>query len=97
MGLSLMRYGRSNVILDASICDDEVMGGVVQRHDSHIIELTNLGFEIAVVAFATWIKQKATRKDVNNSTTRGKLRVKRIERRKDLVELIVHVHNGAFD
>ena len=48
-----IRYGKSNVILDVSICDDKGMGEVVQRHDSHIIELINLGFEIVIIVFAT--------------------------------------------
>jgi len=38
-----------------------------------------------------------TRKNVNNSTTQGKLGVKRIERRKDLIEMIVYIYNRAFD
>jgi len=36
-----MRYGSSNVALDANICDDKHMGGITQRLNSHIIKLMN--------------------------------------------------------
>ena len=47
-----MRYGSNDVILDASICDDEGMWDVIWRLDSHIIKLTNPGFKNVIVAFA---------------------------------------------
>jgi len=47
-----MKYGSSDVILDANIHDDESMGGVIQRHNSHIIKLTNSDFEVVIIAFA---------------------------------------------
>jgi len=36
-----MRYGSSDVALDANIYDDKYMGGITQRLTSHIIELMN--------------------------------------------------------
>jgi len=36
-----MRYGSSDVVLDTSICNDEYMGGIIQRLNSHIIKLMN--------------------------------------------------------
>ena len=41
-----MRDRDSDIVFDASICDNESMEGVAQRLNSHVIELLNSGFEV---------------------------------------------------
>ena len=53
-----IRYGSSNVVLDASIYNDEHMRGITWGLDSHINELMNSWFEIIIIAFAKLNKKQ---------------------------------------
>jgi len=59
--------------------------------------LLNLGFEIVVFAFAKQMKREMIRENVNNSTSRGKFRVKKIKGRKYFVETIIYINYWSFD
>jgi len=43
------------------------------------------------------VKRKITRKGVNNSTTRSKLRIKRIKSKKNLIKSMIHINNQTFN
>jgi len=47
---------------------------------------------MAIVAFTNWMERETVREKVNDSTTRRKFRMKRNERWKNFIELIIHVN-----
>ena len=51
-----MRDRSSDVILNASICNNKSRGGGIQRLDSHFIKLLNLGFKAVFIVFAEHVK-----------------------------------------
>ena len=79
----------SNIIFDTSISDYESLSWYSQQFDSQIVQLLNLIFKTVVLA--NWMKGETIRENVNNSITRQQFRIKRIERRKNLIILIVHI------
>ena len=51
-----MRDRSSDVILNASICNNKSRGGGIRRLDSHFIKLLNLGFKAVFIVFAEHVK-----------------------------------------
>ena len=67
-----MRYRSSDIIFDASICDNKSMQKNIQGFDSQIVKLLNAYFEAIIFLFTKWMERETTRENVNNSTTGSK-------------------------
>ena len=83
-----MRDRYSNIIFDTSISDYESLSWYSQWINSQIVQLLNLIFK--TVALINWMKGETIRENVNNFITRQQFKIKRIERRKNLIISIVY-------
>ena len=51
-----MRNKSSDIVLNASICNNKSMERVAKRLNSHIIKLLNSGFKVVFIAFTEKMK-----------------------------------------
>ena len=51
-----MRDRGRNIVYNASINNNESMGGIAQRLNSHMIKLLNSGFEVVFIVFNKQMK-----------------------------------------